>query len=405
MAKHKERVLIAGAGPVGMVAAVRLSQAGIPVTLFEKEDRLLDDPRAATTHPATLEMLDEIGMAAEAERQGLVCHEFYFWDRPTGEIVAKFDHRLLANETKFPYVVQCEQYKLAKIALAMLQDYPDTDVRFSHEVTGVIQDADGVRVSVEGPNGPEEIRGRYLIGCDGGRSTIRKSTGIGFEGFTYEERFVVLSTPFDFEAERGCCYRNYYADPDEWCNLFKVSHNGPPGLWRAVFPCDVALSDDAALSDEAVQARMHKFFPKRGDYDIVHRNIYSINQRVASTFRLGRILLAGDSAHLNNSIGGMGLNGGIHDAMNATEKLVRVWRDEADDGLLDVYDVQRRTTTHEFTQAQTIANKKRLEAKDPETRAKNLQALRDTAADPERAKAFLMGTSMLSAVRRAATLR
>ena len=404
MAKHEERVLIAGAGPVGMVAAVRLSQAGIPVTLFEKEDRLLDDPRAATTHPATLELLDEIGMAAEAERQGLVCHEFYFWDRPTGEIVAKFDHRHLADETKFPYVVQCEQYKLAKIALGMLQDYPDSEVRFSHEVTGVTQNADGVRVSVKGPDGLEEVSGHYLIGCDGGRSTIRKSTGIGFEGFTYEERFVVLSTSFDFEAERGCCFRNYYADPDEWSNLFKVSHNGPPGLWRAVFPCDVALSDDEALSDEGVQARMHKFFPKRGDYDIVHRNIYSINQRVASTFRLGRVLLAGDSAHLNNSIGGMGLNGGIHDAMNATEKLVRVWRDEADDSLLDVYDVQRRTTTHEFTQAQTIANKKRLEAKDPQTRAKNLQELRDTAADPKRAKAFLMGTSMLSAVRRAATL-
>ncbi len=393
-----------GAGPVGLVAALRLSQAGVPVTLFEKEDRLLDDPRAATTHPATLEMLDEIGMVAEAEKQGLVCDEFYFWDRPRDEIVAKFDHRLLADETKFPYVVQCEQYKLANIALAMLKDYPDTDVRFSREVTGVSQDADGVSVSVAGPDGTETVSGTYLIGCDGGRSTIRKSTGIGFEGFTYEERFVVLSTPFDFEAERGCCYRNYYADPDEWCNLFKVSHNGPPGLWRAVFPSDVDLSEDEVLSDAAVQARMQKFFPKSGEYDIVHRNIYSINQRVASTFRLGRVLLAGDSAHLNNSIGGMGLNGGIHDAMNATDKLISVWRGDADDRALDVYDVQRRTTTHEFTQAQTIANKKRLEAKDPESRAKNLQELRDIAADPGRAKTFLMGTSMLSAVRRASTL-
>ncbi len=404
MSIPEERILIVGAGPVGLIAALRLSQAGIPVTLFEKEDRMLDDPRAATTHPATLEMLDEIGMVAEAEKQGLVCDEFYFWDRPKDEIVAKFNHRLLGDETKFPYVVQCEQYKLANIALAMLNDYPDADVRFSHEVTGVSQDADGVSVSVAGPDGTETVSGPYLIGCDGGRSTIRKSTGIGFEGFTYEERFVVLSTPFDFEAERGCCYRNYYADPDEWCNLFKVSHNGPPGLWRAVFPSDVNLSEDEVLSDAAVQARMQKFFPKDGEYDIVHRNIYSINQRVASTFRLGRVLLAGDSAHLNNSIGGMGLNGGIHDAMNAAEKLVSVWRGDADDRALDVYDVQRRTTTHEFTQAQTIANKKRLEAKDPESRAKNLQELRDIAADPGRAKAFLMGTSMLSAVRRASTL-
>jgi 3-(3-hydroxy-phenyl)propionate hydroxylase len=349
-------------------------------------------------------MLDEIGMAAEAEKQGLVCDEFYFWDRPAGKIVAKFNHRLLSDETKFPYVVQCEQYKLSNIALAMLADYPDCEVNFSHEVTGVTQNDDSVTLSVNGPNGPLKVSGTFLIGCDGGRSVIRKSTDIGFEGFTYEERFVVLSTPFDFEAERGCCYRNYYADPDEWCNLFKVSHSGPPGLWRAVFPTDIALSDDEVMNDEAVQTRMQKFFPKDGDYDIVHRNVYVINQRVASTFRLGRVLLAGDSAHLNNSIGGMGLNGGIHDAMNAAEKLIQVWRGEADDTALDIYDVQRRTTTHEFTQTQTIANKKRLEAKDDETRKKNLAELSEMAADPERAKQFMMATSMLSAVRRAATL-
>jgi 3-(3-hydroxy-phenyl)propionate hydroxylase len=404
MSNKEKRVLIAGAGPVGLIAALKLSQAGIPVTVFEKEHTLLNDPRAATTHPATLEMLDEIGMATAAEKQGLVCDEFYFWDRPTGEIVAKFDHHLLADETKFPYVVQCEQFKLAKIALSMINNYSDTTVMFSHEVTGVKQSADNVTLSIIGPNGTEKITGAYLIGCDGGRSTIRKSSAIDFEGFTYPERFVVYSTPFDFEAARGCCYRNYYADPGEWSNLFKVADDGPPGLWRAVFPTDMSQTDDEVMNDNAVQTRMQKFFPKSGDYDIIHRNVYTINQRVASKFCLGRILLAGDAAHLNNSIGGMGLNGGIHDAINAAEKLIKVWRGGEDESALKTYDVQRRTTTHEFTQAQTIANKKRLEAKDAKTRKENLTELRAIAADPERAKQFMMGTSMLSAVRRAATL-
>ena len=193
-------------------------------------------------------------------------------------------------------------------------------------------------------------------------------------------------------------------DPDEWSNLFKVAGEGPPGLWRAVFPTDMSQTDEEVMNDGAIQIRMQKFFPKNGDYDIVHRNVYTINQRVAATFRHGRILLAGDSAHLNNSIGGMGLNGGIHDAINATDKLIKVCRNEADETALDIYDVQRRTTTYEFTQAQTIANKKRLEAKDPETRKKNLAELRRIAGDPVRAKDFMMGTSMLSAVRRAATL-
>ena len=404
MLKKKERVLIAGAGPVGLIAALKLSQAGIPVTVVEKENQLLDDPRAATTHPATLEMLDEIGMADEAEKQGLVCDEFYFWDRPKNEIIAKFNHRLLASETKFPYVVQCEQFKLAKLALSKLKNYSDSSILFAHEVIGVEQDTDKVTLIVNGPNGEEAATGSYLIGCDGGRSIIRKSSNIDFEGFTYPERFVVYSTPFDFEAARGCCYRNYYADPDEWSNLFKVSGDGPPGLWRAVFPTDMSQADEEVLSDKAVQLRMQKFFPKDSDYEITHRNVYTINQRVAKKFRHGRVLLAGDAAHLNNSIGGMGLNGGIHDAINAADKIIKIWQGEADETSLDIYDIQRRTTTHEFTQAQTIANKKRLEAKDAQTRKKNLAELKEMALDPTRAKKFMMGTSMLSAVRRAATL-
>ena len=171
-----------------------------------------------------------------------------------------------------------------------------------------------------------------------------------------------------------------------------------------MFPTDPEQSDDQVMSEDAVQTRLHKFFPKDGDYEIVHRNIYVINQRVAETFRRGRILLAGDAAHLNNSIGGMGLNGGIHDAINAAEKLIGVWEGGDGEAELDLYDLQRRTTTHEFTQAQTIQNKKRLEARDPETREENLRELRDIAADPVRAKAFLMATSMLAAVRRAAEM-
>ena len=404
MTKKKRRILIAGAGPVGLIAALKLSQAGIPVTVFEKEAQLLDDPRAATTHPATLEMLDDIGIAKETEKQGLGCEEFYFWDRPKDEIVAKFNHQLLADETNFPYVVQCEQFKLANIALKKLKTFNNSSIYFSHEVTGVKQTGDQVIINVTSPNGYEVFDGDYLIGCDGGRSTIRKESKIDFEGFTYPERFVVYSTPFDFEKARGCCYRNYYADPDEWSNLFKVAADGPPGLWRAVFPTDMSQTDEEVISDTSVQKRMQKFFPKAEDYEIVHRNVYTINQRVAKTFRCGRILLAGDSAHLNNSIGGMGLNGGIHDAINAADKLIKVWRGIADESVLDIYDVQRRTTTHEFTQAQTIANKKRLEAKDPKTREKNLMELKTMASDEKRAKSFMMGTSMLSAVRRAATL-
>lgn len=401
---EKLPVLIAGAGPVGLIAALGLAQRGVPVIVLEAEAGLYQDPRAATTHPATLEMLDDLGLLAEVERQGLVCRHFRFWDRVTGDMVANFDLDLLRGDCRFPYVIQCEQFKTASIAYQALAALPGTEVRFSHRVTGVSQAADGLTVTVETPDGPAEIAGAYLIGADGGRSEVRKALAIEFEGFTYPEHFLVLTSPFDFAAHRDLVYRNYFFDPIEWCNLFKVAALGPPGLWRAVFPADPGRADADVLGDANAQATLKRFFPKDGSYEIVHRNLYKIHQRVAAAFRAGRALLAGDSAHLNNSIGGMGLNGGIHDAVNLAEKLASVWKGEAGEELLDLYDRQRRITNKEFIQAQTIQNKKILEERDLVQRKKRMDELRRTSEDPEAARQFMLRTSLIASVRRAAEI-
>jgi len=403
--KETQPVLIAGAGPVGLLAALSLAQREVPVIVLESEERLYEDPRAATTHPATLELLDDLGILTEVERQGLHCRHFRFWDRITGEMVANFDHDLLRNDCRFPYVVQCEQFKTASIAFNALTVLPGTEVRFSHRVCDVRQDADSVTVTIETPAGIVEQSGAYLIGADGGRSVVRKALGIEFDGFTYPEHFLVLTTPFNFATQRDLVYRNYFFDPEEWCNLFKVAADGPPGLWRTVFPADPNWPDDEVLSDANAQATLGRFFPKDGDYEIVHRNLYKIHQRVAVNFRKGRALLAGDSAHLNNSIGGMGLNGGIHDAANLTNKLAQVWKGAADDGLLDLYDRQRRITNKEFIQAQTIQNKKNLEEKDMAARQKRMDELRRTSEDPELARAFMLRSSLIASVQRAAEIK
>tara|TARA_B100000676_G_scaffold259297_1_gene268249 strand:+ start:1084 stop:2307 length:1224 start_codon:yes stop_codon:yes gene_type:complete len=398
------QVLISGGGPVGLICAYALGKRGIDVAVFDENPELLDDPRAATTHPATLELLAALGVIDDVIEQGLVAEKFEFWDRPTGERVAVFDHASLANDTDFPFVVQCEQFKLAKIVLARLQGLDNVSIHFNYRTTDLTLSENSVTLSVDTPDGPKTITGDWLIGADGGRSVVRKSADIDFEGFTWPERFLVLSTPFDFEAERGMSFRNYIADPDEWCNCFKVAADGPPGLWRLVFPADPEAKEEDLLADDFVQNQMQKFFKRDEDYDIVHRNLYNVHQRVAATFRKGRILLAGDSAHVNNSIGGMGLNGGIQDAMNLCDKLGAVIVNGADDRLMDLYDKQRRAYAVDFVQEQTIANKKRLEATDPEARAANLQNLRDTAADPNRARNFLLGSSMIAAIRRNAEM-
>ena len=400
----RSQVVISGGGPVGLICAYALARRGVTVTVLDQNSELQDDPRAATTHPATLELLDGLGVIDQVIEQGLVAEEFEFWDRPTGEKVATFDHAALSDDTRFPFVVQCEQFKLAKIFLSKLQGEPSATVLFDHDVTAIDHTPEGVTVTANTPDGEKTFEGDWLIGADGGRSVVRKSAGIDFEGFTWPERFLVLSTPFDFQAERGMSFRNYLADPEEWCYCFKVAADGPPGLWRLVFPADPEADEADLLADEFVQEKMQKFFKRDSDYDIVHRNLYNVHQRVAATFRLGRVLLAGDSAHVNNSIGGMGLNGGIQDAVNLTDKLAAVIVDGADERLMDLYDKQRRTYAVEFVQEQTIANKKRLEAKDPEARAENMANLRETAADPAKARNFLLGASMIRAMRRNAEM-
>lgn len=397
-------VLVAGGGPVGLLCAWLLGLRGLRVRLFDNNAGPQADPRAATTHPATLELLAEDGLAADMARVGLVAPIFQFWDRPSGELVAQFDHALLKDDTPYPYVVQCEQFKTAKLILDRVRRLPNVEVLFGREVIDVTQTDRSVAIDVRGPDGVKTHVGGYLIGADGGRSIVRKQNEIPFDGFTWPERFIVLTTPYDFEAERGYCYRSYFADPRAWCNCFKVSADGPPGLWRTVFPVSSEQPESDIMSDASIQARIQSFFSSPRPYDIVHRNLYVTHQRVAQTFRKGRVLLAGDAAHVNNPIGGMGLNGGIQDAANLSEKLVQVILEGAPDELLDLYSRQRRTVAVEFVQEQSIANKKRLEARDPETRRRNLGGLREIAADPARARQFLLRTSMLASQKRVAAM-
>ena len=396
----KDPVLIAGAGPVGVIAALALARRGIAVRVFEAGERVNDAPRASTLHPSTLEMLASIDLIGDVIARGVVARTFQFWDRPTGRLVAEFDHAILKDDTPFPFVVQCEQHKLAKLCIERLKAYPHAEVTFSAAVTGTHQSDERVEITVESGAQREVVAGRYLIGADGGRSAVRKAIGIDFVGYTFPERFLVLTTPFDFATQRGAAFRSYFSDPDEWANLFKVAGEDGRGLWRVVFPTLPGQTDDDVLTADAVEVRLQKFFPKLGPYQVFHRNIYRVHQRVAASFRAGRVFLAGDSAHVNNPIGGLGLNCGIHDAIQLAALLAAVELGKRPDADLELYDQTRRPINIEYVQEQTIANKKRLEEKDPVAREANFEFLRKAAADPKMHRAFLMRTSLLESVRR-----
>lgn len=383
-----KRVIICGAGPSGLTAALFLSRAGVPVTVLESRSEQYEDPRAATFHPPTMEMFAESGVTQRLHELGILCPRWQFRGRKEG-LIAEFDLGILADITPYPYRLQCEQHKLVGILSEKLTGQSNCNIHYGATVEGVSQSATGVAVTTaEGGR----YEGAYVIGADGGRSIVRKSQEIEFVGFTYQERFLVITTPTDF-ALKGFAFSCYVSDPSEWCALFKVPGGGPPGLWRVVFPTNPEAAADDLLDHASAERRLQGFIPSDKPYSIVHTNLYTVHQRVAANYRSGRVLLVGDAAHVNNPLGGMGMNFGIHDAVSLADKLIRVL-DGSDDGLLDLYDRQRRHVANTFLQAMTIQNKRVLEEKDPQKQVERMNEMRETAKDPVKARTFLLRTAM-----------
>ncbi len=395
MSNKNNRVVIVGAGPVGMTAALALARRGVPNVVLEAEPELVQELRGSTFHPPTLDMLDEFGVVPRMIAEGLKAPTWQFRDRETGP-VATFDMSLLAGDTNHPYRVQCEQFKLTRALRDEYMKRPGAQILFAHRATEVRQEDDRAAVEADTPSGPVHVEGRYLIAADGARSAIRRSLRAEFEGFTYPELFLIASTDYRFEEDlKDIAYVNYIADPSEWLVLLKV-----PDLWRVLVPAVETADRQQLLSDDSLEAVLQRVVPRKERYRIVHRSVYHVHQRVASRFRFGRVLLTGDAAHINNPLGGMGMNGGIHDAFNLADKLAQIWKG-ADEGLLDRYDRQRRITARDAVQQQTNRNHQILSERDPEIRRQGIEAMRRMAADPVSAREYMLKASMITGLRQA----
>ena len=395
MGTDAERVLIAGAGPVGLVAASALADAGIPVTIVEASRELPKDLRASTFHPPTLDMLDRFGVSEKLVAQGLVCPQWQFRDRNEG-VVATFDLGVLSNDTSHPYRLQCEQWKLTELLRDRAAAGGLVEIIYEAEAIGATQDENGATLSVRRPDGSiEEMKAPFLIAAEGARSPIRKALDIDFEGVTIPEIFLSMSTHFDFaEAIPDLAPIAYVTDPNEWAVLLRT-----PSLWRVLLPTDPNQSDEQIKDPDVMQERLQKLCPNPGKYDIVHATAYRVNQRVAAKFVKGRIFLAGDSAHVNNPLGGMGMNGGVHDAINLTSKLVPIIKGDAPLESIERYERQRRKVTLEAVQAQTLRNRQMMQETDPAARKAHHDDLRAIVADPKRHRDYLLKSSMIQSLR------
>ncbi|MEQ8514572.1 MAG: FAD-dependent monooxygenase [Chromatocurvus sp.] len=392
-------VIIVGAGPVGLIAALRLARQGLPVVLLEARAALARDLRASTLHPPTLEMLDELDLTGRLLEVGLKVPSWQIRMHETGER-AEFNLAVIAEATRYPFRLQAEQAILCEFALELARSEPTIDIRLGHEVCAFYQFDDRIEVEVRVEGHTERISGSWLLAADGGRSTIRKQLGLKFDGLTYPEQTILVTTHFPFEDHlEGLSHVNYVWYREGTFSLLRL-----PDIWRCSLYPDAGESMEEALTSASVERKLQRIVPRDEPYRLEEVRPYRIHQRILDEYVHGRVIFLGDAAHLNSPSGGMGMNGGIHDAVNLTDKLPKIWRGEADCSLLQLYSRQRQPVARKQILQQAHRNRTRMQERDPQARRRELTALQDVAADIGKAREFLLRSSMITGLREAAAV-
>ena len=386
------QVSILGAGPVGLTLAHALARQGVGVTVFERDAAVSRQLRASTFHPPTLDMLDAWGLTAELIAHGRITPRWQIRIHETGEHV-DFDLGVLGGETAHPYRLQCEQAVLSDALERRLLALPGVRIVRGVQVAAVGQDESGAWLDVTGSG---RQRADFVVGCDGAHSLVRKAIGASFDGDTYPDTTILATTSFDFGAMwPDLAGVNYVWHPSATYSLLHL-----PAVWRvSLHP----LSDEpleAQATPQRVEARLRELFPGRGPFELLEIRPYRVHKRLASHWRERRLLIAGDAAHLNNPKGGMGMNGGIHDAMALADLLARVAGGEADT-VLDAYEAQRLPVVRDDIIGQADRNHARMQVLDLAQRQARLQGLQALVADPVRCRTHLRQTSMLDGLDKA----
>jgi 3-(3-hydroxy-phenyl)propionate hydroxylase len=383
-------ILIAGAGPVGLSLALALSRAGIPAEVFEADAELNTQIRASTFHPKTLEMFKEWGVADDIIQHGYKVDRLQYWERAPRRLIADFDYGCISDDTPYPYRLQCPQHIATRVLKPAVESTATGKVHMGHKLIDFVDHGTHVTARFETAGGIVEREGAYIVGADGSHSVVRKQLNIGFKGKTYEDRFLLIGS--DLKTEDllpGAAQVCYIFDPQEWVIILNL-----PDIVRVVFRMTDDENEEVAMKEENLRARISNFFGKVPPYKIKTTPLYRVHQRVADTFRVGRAILVGDSAHNNNPSGGMGMNSGIHDAANLADKLERIRNGEADD-ILDDYSRERRQYAVDSVQLYTDQQYNNMVMSAEEERERRNKSLSEAARDPAKARAYLLRASML----------
>jgi 3-(3-hydroxy-phenyl)propionate hydroxylase len=394
-------VVISGAGPVGLVLAMRLGHMGISCTVLESEPELARGLRASTFHPPTLDMLQEHGITAGLIAAGLIAPTWQVRMHSTGQY-AEFDLSVLKDETAHPYRLQCEQWRLSELLLAHIQtNLPHVQVHWGCPLIGFTQNDSSVNVQYQSPDGHlNQLEASFLVGADGGHSTVRKQLNLAFDGLTFPETTILATTRFAFhEHLPSLSYINYCWSEHGTFSLLRLRD-----LWRVSLYPDEGESIEEATSHSAVQQKMQRIWPRNEAYDALEIRPYRIHQRVVKQYVTGRVVLVGDAAHLNSPSGGMGMNGGIHDAFNLSEKLSAILEGQSGLEALALYERQRRPIAISHVLEQSGRNRARMQERDMSKRQAAMEELQRKVNDPVLHKAHLLNTSMITGLRESAAL-
>jgi 2-polyprenyl-6-methoxyphenol hydroxylase-like FAD-dependent oxidoreductase len=343
-------VIIVGGGPTGFITALGLARAGVRLTVIESEPQIVDSPRAAVYHWSVVEGLERLGIREEVERIGFPKQDYTYLVHRGGERI-DFSLEVLNGRTPYPYNLHLGQHRLAEIALRRLSGYPQVSVRFNTRLTSLKQDADGVTLQVMTPTGPEEMRAKWVVGADGAASTVRHQLGLEFAGMTWPERFVATNLYFDFE--RYAYARATFLIDDVYGAVIAKIDNA--GLWRCTY------MEDATLPEELILERLPQVYAAivpGADYTIERATPYRMHQRSAPRYRVARVVLVGDAAHVTNPTGGLGLTSGLFDCFALYPALAAVTLGGADTSLLDRYSDSRRDIFLNRVSPQATANKR-----------------------------------------------
>ncbi|WCT72205.1 NAD(P)/FAD-dependent oxidoreductase [Sphingomonas naphthae] len=332
-------VTIVGAGPVGLLTALGLGRAGFDVEVIDAAPGVNTAPRAMSYTWAVFADLEKLGVLDDLLAAGLRDDARSWRVRRTGETIV-FDFSALRPYTDRAYGLTLGQDRLSDVVLGHIARIDNITIRWSTAFTGLRQTPEAIVVSAESPEGPVEIVAPWLIGCDGGRSAVRKSLDLPFAGITFPHRFVATNIHYDFDSHGWLS--GYLIDPEFGAIVAKIAGDD---LWRVTF------AEDASLPHEGMEKRITRFIeeilPGSKDFDLAAWTPYNMHQRTAPTYRVGRVLLAGDAAHVTNPTSGLGLMGGMLDGFALCEALVAVLSGRADDTILDRYSDARRAV---FTQ-------------------------------------------------------